>query len=64
MPIVRIELWPGKTQEIKDAVAKDVTEALVKHTGCPANAVTIVFDERIKSNWYTGGISHEELKKS
>jgi len=61
MPLVRIELWAGKSKDLKDAISKDVTDLLVKHLGCPPEGVTIVFDERPKSDWYTAGKSHVEL---
>lgn len=61
MPTIRIELWAGKSKELKDALAKDITDVVVKHIGCPPEGVTIVFDERPKGDWYTAGRSHAEL---
>jgi Uncharacterized protein, 4-oxalocrotonate tautomerase homolog len=54
MPTVKIELWAGKTKELKDSLAQDITNIIVKHIGCPPEGVTIVFDERPKADWYTG----------
>lgn len=55
MPIVRVELWPGKPQEFKKKVAKEITEVLVENMGCPAQAVTVLFDEIPQENWAIGG---------
>lgn len=55
MPIVRVELWPGKTQEVKRKVAKAITEVMVENIGCPAQAVTVLFDEIPQENWAIGG---------
>jgi 4-oxalocrotonate tautomerase len=63
MPIVRIEMWPGRTKEIKKKVAKEVTDVIVGNMGCPAQAVTVVFDERAQENWATGGELQCDIKK-
>lgn len=55
MPIVRVELWPGKPHEVKRKVAKAITEVMVENIGCPAQAVTVLFDERSQENWAIGG---------
>ena len=61
MSTVKIELWAGKTKELKDSLAQDITNIIVKHIGCPPEGVTIVFNERPKADWYTGGKSHEDI---
>ena len=63
MPIVRIEMWPGRTKEVKKKVAKEVTEVLVNNMGCPAQAVTVLFDERSQENWAIGGELQCDMKK-
>ena len=35
MPFVRIDLFEGRTLEQKKALAKEVTEAVVRNTGAP-----------------------------
>lgn len=55
MPIVRVELWPGRPQESKEKLAKAITEVMVENIGCPAQAVTVLFDEIPKENWAIGG---------
>ncbi|MCX8085013.1 MAG: tautomerase family protein [Calditerrivibrio sp.] len=61
MPVVRVEMWQGKSKEVKDNIAKDITEVFVKNLGCPPEAVTVVYDDRPKTDWYTGGKSHDKL---
>lgn len=55
MPIVRIDIWSGKNQEIKKNLAKEITDVMVKNVGCPTEAVTIIFEEIPKQNWVIGG---------
>lgn len=55
MPIVHIELLEGRTQEQKNAMVKEVTEAIVKTTGAKEEAVHIVITDMEKGNYAVGG---------
>ena len=61
MPTVRVEIFAGRTQEIKKALGLAITETVVKHIGCPAQAVTVIIDEVQKENWIIGGKPCSEL---
>ena len=61
MPIMRISLWAGRTEEQKAELAKALTDTMVKVTNVPAEAVTIMFEELPKENWASKGILHSEL---
>ena len=45
MPFVRIDLFEGRTLEQKKALAKEVTEAVVRNTGAPQSAVHIIIND-------------------
>jgi 4-oxalocrotonate tautomerase len=55
MPIVRVEIWENQSREFKKNLAKDLTQTIMKHIPCPAQAVTVVFSEVPKENWAIGG---------
>ncbi|MDT2780422.1 4-oxalocrotonate tautomerase [Vagococcus fluvialis] len=55
MPIVHIELLEGRTQEQKNEMVKEVTEAIVKTTGANRDAVHIVISDMEKGNYAVGG---------
>ncbi|MGY3765264.1 2-hydroxymuconate tautomerase [Vagococcus vulneris] len=57
MPIVHIELLEGRTQDQKDAMVKDVTEAIVKNTGAQTENVHIIVSDMKKGNYAVGGIT-------
>ncbi|AQP53325.1 hypothetical protein CBF34_04710 [Vagococcus penaei] len=57
MPIVHIELLEGRTQEQKDAMVKDVTDAISKHTGAPKENVHIIISDMEKGNYAVGGVT-------
>ena len=55
MPIVRVEMWPGRSKAQKAELAKAITEAMVKIAKTPPEATTIIFDDVAKENWAIGG---------
>jgi 4-oxalocrotonate tautomerase len=55
MPMVTIKIIEGRTVEQKRAMAKDVTEAIVKNIGCPASAVHIDIVDLKRENLAEGG---------
>jgi 4-oxalocrotonate tautomerase len=60
MPIVRIDMWAGRPREQKDALVRNVTDAVVSAIGCPEQAVEVLLYEVDKSDWATGGVCHSE----
>ena len=56
MPIVRIEMWPGRTHAQKAELARVITEAMVTIAHTTPEATIIVFQDVAKENWATGGV--------
>jgi len=56
MPIVRIEMWPGRTQSQKAELARVITAALVDIADTTAEATTVIFEDIARENWATGGV--------
>ncbi|MBM3525886.1 MAG: 4-oxalocrotonate tautomerase [Alphaproteobacteria bacterium] len=55
MPMIRVELFPGRSIEQKRAFAKAVTDSFVAICGSTPQGVHIVFAEVEKSDWATAG---------
>ena len=55
MPIVRVEMWPGRTREQKAQLAKTITDAMVNIAGTTPEATIIVFEDVSKDNWAESG---------
>jgi len=55
MPIVKVEMWAGADKELKNNLAKGITDVIVNNVKCPVQAVTIIFNEIPKENWVIGG---------
>ncbi len=60
MPLVRIDMFPGRTREAKDALIRNVTRAVVESVGCPVDAVTVILNEVDQADWARGGVSHAQ----
>ena len=55
MPIVRIEMWPGRTPAQKRELARVITDAMVNIAQTTADATIVVFEDVERGNWAQGG---------
>ena len=56
MPIVRVEMWPGRTQSQKAELARVITEAVVTIAHTTAEATIVIFEDVARENWAVGGV--------
>ena len=56
MPIVRVEMWPGRTGEQKAELARAITDAIVSIAKTTPEATTVIFEDVLRENWATGGV--------
>jgi 4-oxalocrotonate tautomerase len=61
MPIIRVEIWKGKSAEVKKSIAQSLTKAMVESIGCQPQAVTVIIDEIPKADWFMGAKDSNEL---
>jgi len=55
MPIIRIELLPGRTNEQKAEYADKVTKLTAEILLCPESQVDVIFTEISSSDWAKSG---------
>jgi 4-oxalocrotonate tautomerase len=55
MPVVRVTWFEGKDAIAKQAVAAEITESIVKHTGTDASYIYVVFEDVKPSDWAGAG---------
>ena len=55
MPLIKVQLYPGRTDEQKKDFAKIVTQSAVDILKTKPSHVIVVFDENPKNNWYQSG---------
>jgi len=61
MPIVRVEMWAGRTVAQKKELARVMTDAMVNIAHTTPEATIIVFEDISKDNWaQSGALASEE----
>ncbi len=51
MPVVRVTWFEGKQHEAKQAVAADITDSIVRHTGTDPKYIYVIFEDVAPSDW-------------
>ena len=55
MPVIHVEMWPGRTAEQKQELAKAITEAMVRIARVTPEGTIIIFEDVAKENWAQAG---------
>jgi 4-oxalocrotonate tautomerase len=55
MPILRLEMHPGRTLEQKRAFVREATRVAVETLACPEESVDIVISEVPREDWAKAG---------
>lgn len=63
MPIVRVEMWAGRTQAQKAELARVITEAVVTIAHTTPEATIVVFEDIARVNWAVGGVLSAQPEK-
>lgn len=63
MPVVRIEMYEGRSIEQKRELVRGVTDVVARVTGNPADAVHVIIEEVKRENWSIGGLLHPDRQK-
>ena len=61
MPEIIVYLVEGRPREAKKALMKDITDAVVKNFGVPAERVVVQLVESSKDDKSRGGVPFSEL---
>ncbi len=55
MPIIRVEMFTGRTEKQKRALVRELTDAFVNAAGGTPESVNVVITDVDKSDWGSGG---------
>ncbi|MGT2911121.1 4-oxalocrotonate tautomerase [Streptococcus cameli] len=55
MPFVKIDLFEGRSDEQKIALAKEVTEVVSKHTGASKEAIHVFINDLKEGTYFPQG---------
>ncbi len=61
MPTLHVELFEGRSVELKRALAQELTAACVRVLGGSAAGVDVIFSDIARHNWATGGVLWSEV---
>ena len=60
MPLIKVQLLPGRTREQKKDLVESLTRETCRAVGCPPEAVVVVIEEQPTENWGFGGVHGPE----
>lgn len=55
MPIIRVEMFEGRTREQKRELVRELTGAFVRTCGGKAEGLHVVINDVLKEDWGSGG---------
>lgn len=55
MPIIRVEMWEGRTTEQKRELVEVLSKDTARITGCDLGSVYVIIEDVKKENWGAGG---------
>ncbi|MEA3408838.1 MAG: 2-hydroxymuconate tautomerase, partial [Candidatus Eisenbacteria bacterium] len=58
MPLVEISMLTGRDADTKEEMIKEVTDAVVRTSGAPPEAVTVIIREVERTDWARGGVAY------
>ena len=61
MPVIKIDMWAGRTDEQKAQIIKGITKVFEK-IGVPKEHITVIINEVPKSNWGMKGEQASRIK--
>ena len=62
MPVVRVEMLPGRSREQKKELAEVFTREMARIAKCGAEHIQIVFTAVERQDWAVGGVLSDEPK--
>ena len=54
MPVVKVDMWGGRTEEVKQKLIEGITKAFTD-IGVSPEWVTVIINDVPKMNWGSGG---------
>jgi 4-oxalocrotonate tautomerase len=55
MPIIRVEMFKGRSLDQKRAMAKELTETFIRIAGGKPEGITVIFTDIDKQDWAVAG---------
>jgi len=62
MPLIHVEMFEGRTPEIKREFVEALTRETCRVLKCAPGTVSIILRDVKKSDWASGGVMHADKK--
>ena len=56
MPVIRVEMWEGRTRDQKRELVEVLSKETARITGCDVASVYVILEDVKKENWGAGGL--------
>ena len=56
MPVVTVQMWPGRTVEQKRKLVKAITDAMVEHADAKPDNLHVIIQDVELENWGLAGV--------
>jgi len=64
MPIVRVDLFAGRTLEQKRELIKGITEVVARTCGVAPDGIHVLINEMSRENWARGSVLHVDRRRA
>ena len=61
MPMIRVQMFPGRTETQKEELVKEMTDAIVRTCNAKQDEVWIIIEEVEREHWALGGTMYSRL---
>ncbi len=62
MPVVRVDMWEGRTEEVKEKLIKGITKVFTE-IGVSPEWVTVIINDISRTNWGSGGRQASKMQE-
>jgi 4-oxalocrotonate tautomerase len=62
MPLVEISMLTGRDPATKERIIREVTDAVVRSSGAPPEAVTVIIRDVPRTDWAHAGTPYSKMK--
>lgn len=61
MPLVKIDMWEGRTEETKEKLIRNVSDTVARTLDISLDHVTVILYDVPKSNWGIKGVQCSKM---
>ena len=63
MPIIRVEMWQGRTLDQKRQLARELTDVVVRIVRCDEGSERVLFNDYAREDWVADGVLESDREQ-